>query len=428
MNIADLELDVLVNCYKSDGAIDKAIESLNGYVFSEKPYHWLWKYFRQAYRAHRKIPSLKVFALKAENEIKNNILFEEVFCLLKEIKKAEPKDKIDVLLPELSNAYNKQLIIRTTDELLDTAATGNINEAKKILADGLSKVNNIHHGEGSTGLVESARAILLDNEKEKEFVPTGLSWIDRQIIGIEKGELFVMAGITGVGKSAYVVQAGHSCVGNNKRVLHIVTEMTKAQVVLRYMSLFTGILLGKLRNNELSIEDKEVLNGWLNRNEKRLDNLFQVKQISGSMIDVVDEVRIVEEKLQNKLDLIIIDSPDHLGSERKYSNRREESTETWWAVKKLALEGYAVWATTQIAKKYDMVLATPEHVAENYNISRIADSFMSINYEYKGGIKTDRRLLYWGKYRSGEAQKVIPLDCQLERMYMSVASNHRDEE
>lgn len=419
--IKDLELDVLTWCLDTKKAARKAAEALDGYRFSERSARWIWRVLKKSYSDHGQIPQVKILAFKAQNDIGNDDLFKEVIGTLKSIKQNVNPSDLETTLPEIIKAYNSQRILEAVDQLIDAAEQGDMNQAQSVLLDSSKIINRRGERTGSGGVVELARQALAEDDTG-EFVSTGLAWVDRRIRGIGKGQVFLMSGITGIGKSVSTIQAGQGGLRSKSRVAHFTTEMSREMVVWRYLSRFTGIPEQRIRERRMNKREREILASWLNRNEERMNDLLKIEQVmpnSGTIADIqagLDEL----ERDGTPADLVIIDSPDHLRSMRKYSNARDESTEVWWGVKAIAERGYAVWATTQINRgKWENRLATPEAVADNYNKARIADAFFSINWMLDNkGRPTGKRRLFWGKYRSGSSRHIIPLRCDLARMIM----------
>jgi replicative DNA helicase len=429
--VKDLELDVLSSCVGSSRLTRRVSEALDGYRFSDRPSQWIWRAITDGYKLHGRAPRIKVLAFKAQNDIKNEDLFDEVIARLRVVAGHEAPGDLDAVLPEIVKAYNQQRILETVDSLIDAAETGDIKKAQELLTTGANAVNRRSDRTGSSGLVEIARqalaAPIISNA-----VPTGLAWVDRRIRGIAPGQVFLMSGITGIGKSVSMIQAGQAGMGAGKRVIHFTTEMDKESVTYRYLSRFTGIPEQRIRERRMSVDERKLLGAWLDRNEDRMNDLLRIEQVmpnSGTIADIqagIDEL----DRDARRPDLVIIDSPDHLRSIRHYNNWLHESTEVWWGVKAIADRGYSVWCTTQINRgKWEFRLATPEAVADNYNKARIADAFFSVNWVLdKHGKSTGKRRLFWGKYRSGASRIVIPLRCDLARMIMITEPEPEDVE
>jgi replicative DNA helicase len=420
-----MELDILSGVIAAPVAARRATEALDGYKFSDRSGQWIWTAIKDGYSKHAKVPQIKVLAFKAQNDIRKDELFQEVIEHLREVSSNVSPADLESILPEIISSYNQQKILQTVDVLIEAAESGDMKKAQEALTDGAMGVNRRSDRTGSGGLVEIARRALVE-QNAGDYVPTGLSWVDKRIRGLGKGEVFLMSGITGIGKSVSTIQAGQAGMGANRRVLHVTTEMNREQVAYRYLSRFTGIPEQAIRERRMSRGQHQLLAAWLDRNETRMNDLLRIEQVmpnSGTIADIqaaLDELQ----RDSRPADLVIIDSPDHLSSMRRYNNARDESTEVWWGVKAVAERGHAVWATTQINRgKWENKLATPEAVADNYNKARIADAFFSINWVLDDkGRPIGKRRLFWGKYRSGSSRHVIPLRCDLTRMIMVTES------
>lgn len=420
-DIRELETDILSSCIGATKTTQRVSEVLDGYRFSDKASQWIWRAITDTYKKCGESPRIKVLAVKAQTDIHKEKLFDEVIDLLRRVTRREALSDMDATLSEMVSAYNQQRILDTVDALIDAAETGDIEKAQDLLTKGVSRVNRRAERTGSGGLVEIARSALAA-PKCVDAVPTGLAWVDRRIRGITPGQVFLIAGITGIGKSVSTIQAGQAAMGSGRRVLHVTTEMDRESVTYRYLSRFTGIPEQRIRERRMSRDERALLGAWLDRNEARMNDLLRIEQVhpnSGTIVDVqaaLDEL----ERDGRRAALVIIDSPDHLKSLRQYNNWLHESTEVWWGVKSIASKGYSVWTTTQINRgQWEYKLATAEAVADNYNKARIADAFFSINWVLDDqGKPTGQRRLFFGKHRTGISRVVIPLRCDLSRMIM----------
>lgn len=70
------------------------------------------------------------------------------------------------------------------------------------------------------------------------------------------GELFLVAGRMGMGKSAYMMNEALNMLKNGVPVLYIDTEMSKKQFVLRSAASLTGIPVRKIESGDLTSEEK----------------------------------------------------------------------------------------------------------------------------------------------------------------------------
>ena len=71
---------------------------------------------------------------------------------------------------------------------------------------------------------------------EKQFLTTGIAKLDWALRSAAPGDLFVIAGRTSVGKTAFAIQTAISSAVNGKRVLYVTLEMKKSEIALRFLS------------------------------------------------------------------------------------------------------------------------------------------------------------------------------------------------
>lgn len=420
IDLSQVELEILTGCLESRKNTGLALEKLDGYKFSSKPFHWVWTTIREAYRKSSEVPTVPILAFRADREIKDDDLFEEIVGSLKKIKGCQTDSPFPLLLDEAVQTHNKSKLIETAGKVLDSVERGDLDEAQKDLASGMVSLNRRNQRTGAGGLVEIVREALASKDTQTDFIPTGFSWLDRRIRGASKGQVWLLCGITGIGKSVAMIQVGQAAIGAKARVLHITTEMTRQEISWRYLSRFTGIPEQHLRESRMSTREKQLMRAWMDRNESRLNDLLRIEQITPH-VGTVNEVRAAIDELKRDgtpPDVLIIDSPDHIRSPQRHSKKIEESSDVWWSVKAMATEGYITWTTSQIQRDWEMKIATPRAVADNIDKPRIATAFMSLNWVIDSGKITGQRQLYLGKFRSGLDKVLMPLQCDISRMVM----------
>ena len=178
----------------------------------------------------------------------------------------------------------------------------------------------------------------------------GIEAVDTLTGGFHGGELILLYGGTGEGKSMLVTQtAWHAAVMQDKNVLFLTNETPKKQVRLRYISRHSrlpslgingGIDAWKIRNGKLDPEEREALYTVLDNvvsgtREGRYGRLSLVQLPGGA---TMREIRSTAHAISAKtsLDLVVIDHLMYLSPERPRSTRREELAETLRAARELA--------------------------------------------------------------------------------------------
>lgn len=118
------------------------------------------------------------------------------------------------------------LKVHRTPALLEEA----IAEAESVVAEALAQFPA--EVEREEWLKQIAEAVC----GEKQFLSTGIAKLDWALRSAAPGDLFVVAGRTSVGKTAFAIQSAVSCAINGKRVLYVTLEMRKVEITLRFLS------------------------------------------------------------------------------------------------------------------------------------------------------------------------------------------------
>jgi|TARA_R110001583_G_scaffold33397_2_gene112679 replicative DNA helicase len=92
----------------------------------------------------------------------------------------------------------------------------------------------------------------LEDTESTEIFPTGLIELDGVVGGLRRGELWVIAGRTSMGKSALCANLARNLAVKKKGVAFISVEGSNHSLYLRLVSIGSGIPVQALRNNQLT--------------------------------------------------------------------------------------------------------------------------------------------------------------------------------
>lgn len=422
--MSDLELVFLNRCVTDAAYLSKAAAQLNGYRFDGPERNWIWRVAKECVEDHGEAPGFRLLTERVQREFKTDDEVLAAVRVIREIKAARegsPQSTLD----EMTRKYRLQRGSAVAERLVDALERKDADALTEAIREGDGEIRQRGAREGDAGLLEIAKSLLNAGPTEQlsDFVPTGFAYIDRRWKGIKVGEEYLTAGVTNVGKSISMIQTGAKSVARAIPAIHVTTEMDKPAVASRYISRFTGIPEENIREHTMSRPERELFERWMNANWDRMNNLLRIERIApnaGTMADI--RALVKERSLSGRPPrLLIIDSPDHLRSQRRYNDKRHESTDIHFDIMALAGDfNIAVAATTQLEKSWAGKVAPPEAVAEDYNKSRTAAWFTSIN-ELKDDKGNSRLYLFIGKRRAGKKGQLIPLLCDLERMRMDSA-------
>ena len=88
-------------------------------------------------------------------------------------------------------------------------------------------------------------------------IPTGIAELDDVLDGMQRGNLFIVAGRPGMGKSQFALFTAEHAAGKGYKVLIFSQEMSRLQLAQRLTSMRTGINMQRIRKAEL-LKDNEL--------------------------------------------------------------------------------------------------------------------------------------------------------------------------
>jgi replicative DNA helicase len=166
-------------------------------------------------------------------------------------------------------------------------------------------------------------------------VPTGFSDLDRLLNGLHPGQLIIVAGRPGLGKSTASMDfARHAAIRSNCASAIFSLEMSKIEIVMRLLSAEARVPLHVLRSGQLSDDEWTKL-------------ARRMGEISGAPIFVDDtpsmnlmEIRAKARRLKQRhnLKLIVVDYLQLMSSPKKTESRQQEVAELSRGLKLLAKE------------------------------------------------------------------------------------------
>ena len=136
---------------------------------------------------------------------------------------------------------------------------------------------------------------------KKNLVQTGIASIDKAIVGMTKGEISIIAGRPGNGKSTLALNVTKNMILDGKKVMFISREMPRVEIVKKFLAMHTTVPNKQMRNN--ASEHREEI-------EKGLDFIKKYYK----SLHLFDNLRGLDEGIQEAKKIrpdVIID--DHIG-------------------------------------------------------------------------------------------------------------------
>lgn len=182
-------------------------------------------------------------------------------------------------------------------------------------------------------------------------IPSGFPDLDRLTTGFHGGDLIIIAGRPGMGKTSFALSiAKYVAQKENLPVGIFSLEMTKEQLALRLLSFISHIPLYDLRLGKLTEEQKEVLE----ESFKLLQELPIYIDDSAGLSTTDLRIKAMRMKKEKGIELLIVDYLQLIRGVRKYSSRQEEVAEISRSLKALAKElNIPVIALAQLSRQVE---------------------------------------------------------------------------
>jgi replicative DNA helicase len=130
----------------------------------------------------------------------------------------------------------------------------------------------------------------------QKFLSTGLSDLDKKIIGFFGGELIVIAGRPGQGKSALALQIARE-IAQRENVLFVSLEMSSKDIVFRMLATDSGVPINAMRADKMTEQEKKkVFEAYKRIGDQKLKMEF-LEQFSITQIINSIKKRFVEKGL-----------------------------------------------------------------------------------------------------------------------------------
>ena len=428
------EVAILSACVRDMGYYMRASTTIKARGMANKETDWLWGALTAHVRDTTEMPAKKEIMRKVRaafaRDNAKRALHADVVEAVYDIAPVNPETALGELR-QYVDFHSFQTGVSDSVKLLEA---GDLDGAYQKVSEVYMGRSVGRDGDDVAWLIEEFEQRQIERKRRRDnpelfkVVPTKIRALDKVITGLAAGEVGLIAATTNMGKSILANHMGLMAALQGFYVLHIVTEMATHQVATRYDSRLTKTPYNKFKNYDFTSSEIKEIKVIIGRNQKRLEKRLQIARVGATGGTVLDVHRIVRERsaMGIKTEMIVIDSPDHFGSSRRYSEKRHEITEVSLGVKDLAEQIDApIWGTTQAKQSVEGKLATSSSVADDYNKARIVDLILTINQNEEQEIAGEVDL-YLAKYRDGQKHIHIPMSAAFETMmYREIKSDVR---
>lgn len=184
-------------------------------------------------------------------------------------------------------------------------------------------------------LIQYLDVVMNRQSGEEQMLKTGFIDIDNALGGFDSGQLIILAARPGMGKTTLALNIATNACKNGKSVLFVSQEMTKIQIMDRYISSSSGVNAFRLKNNPL---DKKELDQVIRSCEESKAYHLDIMEGRKTVSEIKARAQLDMAKF-SKLDLIVVDHIQLIKSDSKgrYTSRVHEVGEISHSLKELAV-------------------------------------------------------------------------------------------
>lgn len=335
--------------------------------FENQAHKWVMEEILKYYDKYHTTPSLEVLKVELQ-KIDNEVLQISVKDQLKLAYVSSDED-LKYVQEEFTNFCKNQQLKKALMSSVDMLQAGDYDSIRFLVDNALKagQDKNIGH-EYAKGIEERYK------KNVRNVIPTPWDKMNQLLQGgLGNGDMGLIFGNPGGGKSWSLVALGGHAVRHGYNVLHYTLELGEDYVGKRYDAFFTKINVSIIDQHKDKVE--EIV--------PQLPGKLIIKEYptGRATISTIESHIAKCESLGTKADLIIIDYVDLLTSKRKNRERKDEIDDIYTSTKGLARElNLPIWTVSQVNRagaKDDVIEG--DKAAGSYDKIMITDFAMSLS-------------------------------------------------
>lgn len=361
------QIKVLSSLLKHREFLQSIYDILEESYFDNPAHKWIVEEILKYYYKYHTTATLDVLQVEVK-KIDNDVLKVSVIEQLKEAYKASNEDR-EFVEQEFSNFCKNQQLKKALLSSVELLEKGQYDDIRYLVDSALKAGQDKNLGHEYEKDTETRYRL-----EERGPVATPWEHINELLQGgLGAGDLGIVFGNPGGGKSWMLTAVGAMAVSAGYTVCHYTLELSESYVGRRYDAVFTGIRIQDLGKHRAEV-DAVV---------SKLPGKLIIKEFSmgkASISTIESHIQKITD-LGHKPHLIIIDYVDLLKSKRKSTDRKDEIDDIYISTKALARDlKIPIWTVSQVNRagaKDDVIEG--DKAAGSYNKIMIADFAMSLS-------------------------------------------------
>ena len=307
----------------------KFVQSINDILtadyFESQAHKWIVNYIKEYFSKYNTYPTMEVLHVEVKKQ-ENETLRIAIIDTLRDSYTADARD-IDYVKEEFLNFCKNQNLKQALLESVDLLNDGNYDAIRRLIDTAIKS--------GQVG--EIGHVYDLDVEtryRDDDRNPIPLPWAHMNELtqgGTGAGDLMLLFGNPGGGKSWFAVAIGAYAAALGYNVAHYTLELSETYMAKRYDSVFSGVDIQDLKNNKAKIQKAMA----------KVPGKIVIKEFPpkrASLETIKSHVAQLKNNMDFEPDLIIIDYLDLLRGPQKRNESHEEVGDIYTEAKGLARE------------------------------------------------------------------------------------------
>ena len=387
---------------------------LSDEYFSNPAHKWVINQIIQYYESYHTTISMDILKVEMK-KLDNEVLKVSVKEQLREAYKADIED-LEYVQLEFSTFCKNQQLKKALLNSVDLLKAGDYDSIKYMIESAMKAGQDKNIGHEYKKDTESRY-----REDHRTIVPTPWNQINELIQGgLGNGDLGLIFGNPGGGKSWTLVALGGHAVKMGYNVIHYTLELSESYTGRRYDAFFTGTSVDQLEKHKAEVETLTAdLPGELIIREYPMGKTT-INTIESHIKKVID--------LGIQPDLILIDYIDLLSTRKRNVDRKGEIDDIYTSTKGLARElNIPIWSVSQVNRagaKDDIIEG--DKAAGSYDKMMITDLSLSLSRKKEDKVNGTGRL-HIMKNRYGMDGLTFKADVNTSNGHIAIG-DHYDEE
>ena len=387
---------------------------LSDEYFSNPAHKWVINQIIQYYENYHTTISMDILKVEMK-KLDNEVLKVSVKEQLREAYRADIED-LEYVQGEFSTFCKNQQLKKALLNSVDLLKAGDYDSIKYMIESAMKAGQDKNIGHEYKKDTESRY-----REDHRTTVPTPWEQINELIQGgLGNGDLGLIFGNPGGGKSWCLVALGGHAVKMGFNVIHYTLELSESYTGRRYDAFFTGTPVDQLETHKAEVETLTAnLPGELIIREYPMGKTT-IHTIESHIKKVID--------LGIQPDLILIDYIDLLSTRKRNVDRKGEIDDIYTSTKGLARElNIPIWSVSQVNRagaKDDIIEG--DKAAGSYDKMMITDLSLSLSRKKEDKVNGTGRL-HIMKNRYGMDGLTFQVDVNTSNGHITIG-DHYDEE